>query len=1428
MTLSLNDCTFSGPALPEPFVRFELEQHLQKAGLLPPVSSRGGKIVEERWETMRRKLRLLGEQGGPTRVANHVLEPLRERLGYSSLERSDPVSTREGDEDGGWLLLAEEHTLRAWAFDFGTDLDAPSRRGRAYRFSPARIADRVLRARNERLALLTDGQELRVMICDPAQRESQLIVRLDRADGWQSSKSVPDSYRLVLALAAPKALAGIGELTEKARLSQVQVTKDLRQQAKRAVTEFVQGLLDERENAARLATVAPEELPGILWREALIVVYRLLFILKLESSPDLTQAFSFASNSLWRNTYSPNTALGAIVRDLQKGGGHTGSLLAGGLRALFRLFEHGLRSSELRVTPLDGMLFGPSSAQLIESLAWSEHAVARLLGNLLWTEGRKGTERQRVHYGALDVEDLGRVYEALLELEPGIASEPMCRLRRQKLEVVLPSIKGSHYRSSSGHQVDSDDADAGEDIDEEEEEEGTKRGKSKVQWIEEIRKNQFFVRAGLGRKSTGAYYTPHPLVRFLVRETLGPQVEGRSPRQDPMPQRILALKVLDPAMGSGHFLVEACRFLGDHLYEACRLCDEQASAAEDSAERAKSAEVRDGHLERARSLRQRIEDLPVPNDELVAYLPSRSAAETESALSEAKARALCRRLIAVHSLYGVDKNPLAVELAKVSLWLESHAEGLPLTFLDHRLICGDSLTGPFFEQLLTYPGSGDSLEGSTRCRVREMLRATLHKALEHVRELEESVGKDVPDIERKYAARHHLDRSLEALRLLGRAWTGGVMLGPDFCDDAGYEALMRATAAGSTITADQPQFARVLLMAEEAGPALSYDLAFPEVFFPGGTIDDRGGFDAVLGNPPWDALQPYRKEFYASFDLRVLDAPTRKERSQVEQRLAADESISRQFDEYVDRIERMRRALSRIHSHIGKQADGAASGAATDVWQGFAQQNLALLKEQGRIGTVLPSAFHANQSATGIRTLYLKEKARLLSCFCFENRKKLFEIHSSFKFATIVAERGATGADAAFECAFYLHDLEWLFENHPRLKFTTEFVAATGGDYLTFLELRGQRDVDVAATCYRGALFCGAVRESRMIKPGEEMHMSKASNRFTSAGALDWPESRDPEVAETLRARGYVPLHEGKTFHQYTDNWEDPPRYLVALQDVADKPAWIEASRHYRLAFRDVASSTNERTGIFCVLPPGVLCGNKAPCERKPQERPNVNSLLFLAIGNCYAFDFILRLKVAATVNLFILDGCPVPPGTFEEPLARFLAHTALRLTCNHTGYAPLWKEQLGKEWREESGKRPTWPVLSGDEQRWLARAAVDALVANAYGLSRHQYEHVLASFNHRSYPKAQQLCLTAFDELQKVGPKAFCRKHDPYWDIPVVTALAKPVISYDLQLAALNEKAAPSNDTEPPARGRGRGPSVKRAVPPAASQRSAKGKGGK
>ncbi|RMH14398.1 MAG: hypothetical protein D6701_11310, partial [Gemmatimonadetes bacterium] len=647
-----NDCTFSGPALPEPFVRFELEKALRKRKLLPPEDGPAGQEFRERWEVFRRKLRNVSPNSGPVAIRNRVIEPLLERLGYESLDAAEDVATREGMESGGFVMVgAEGARLRCWTEAFNADLDSPSRRGHAYRYSPVRVAQRVLLAAGERVGLITNGVELRLLLSDPARPDSQIEINLDE---WRRFREPPDTYRLLVAVASPAGTAALPDIIDQARLQQNRVTKELRSQARLAVEEFIQHVLDHPDNTDALAEYADKaELAKNLWHEGLVIVYRLLFVLKCEATGDPSRAFSFAGLPMWQRTYSPTRALAPIVRRVLDDGAQSGRYLEDGLRVLFRMFAEGTRHPDLRIRPLGGALFGDRSAPLLSRLAWGEHAVAHLLDRLLWTiPGRGSRGRERVHYGPLDVEDLGRVYEALLELEPGIATEPMCRLKRQKLEVVVPVAQGEKYRPEDpAAPADAEDSND-DDSDDDEEETTGRRKKTKVEWVEAIAPGKFYLRVGLGRKASGSYYTPHSFVRFLVQETLGPQCDERSPKDDPKPGEILRLKILDPACGSGHFLVEACRFLGERLYEASRLCDEIASQAEAAAEESPDDDARRPHFDRAREYRQRLIDLPDHEDELLQFLPSRAPEGAISGYSESRARAICKRLVAVHCLYG--------------------------------------------------------------------------------------------------------------------------------------------------------------------------------------------------------------------------------------------------------------------------------------------------------------------------------------------------------------------------------------------------------------------------------------------------------------------------------------------------------------------------------------------------------------------------------------------------------------------------------------------------------------------------------------------------------------------------------------------------------------------------------------------------------
>ncbi|MFZ5448937.1 MAG: N-6 DNA methylase [Thermodesulfobacteriota bacterium] len=1408
-------CTFTGPAFPEPFIRFELEKELSRLKLLPKTTGEEGRELQESWEVYRRQLRELVSRGGPLRVRHLVLDPLVSRLGFQRLEDAPEVETREGREAGGWLLTAANGThLRVWATALEEDLDAPARRGRAFRFSHLRIAQRVLLAAGERLGLLTNGLELRLLISDPARLDSQIEIALD--PHWKRSRTVPDSFRLLLAMASPEGIEKIPDLLEKARLQQTRVTRELRHQARQAVERFVQEVLDQPANRERLDAVPDKDrLARDLWREGLILVYRLLFIFKLEASDDPARVFSFASSALWRRSYSPTQALAPFARLVLEEGRETGRFLEDGLRALFFMFNEGLTCTELNVKPLGGALFGGQATPWLTSLAWGERAVAHLLDLLLWTPKRRGAAgRERVHYGSLEIEDLGRVYEALLELEPGITTGTMCRLRRAKLEVVVPAPQGEKYKPAAAQAANTcaeeEQEEPPEEEPEPEEEEAEGRSKkTKVEWIEEIPPQRFYLRVGLGRKATGTYYTPHSFVRFLVKETLGPQVEQVSPPDDPRPDKILKLKVLDPAMGSGHFLIEACRFLGEKLYEACRWLDEAALAAERVTENTKKADEREQAQGRAQELRSRLAALGSAGEELARYLPSHAPEGEESGYSLARAQALCRRLVAVHCLYGVDKNPLAVELAKLALWLETHAEGLPLTFLDHRLVVGDSLTGPFFEHLLKYPGSQQPMDDLFTQGLQVKFRTNLAQALRQVRDLEATVGASLAEIEAKQAALARLEEALTPFKLVAAAWAGGVMLGPQECDDEAYARLVQAVAEGEEVPPGlltEPGLAAMLargLGVEEAGggmmdwrdllasgkaiPALSYELAFPEVFYPHGDLTRRQGFHAVLGNPPWDAIQFKSMEFFASFDFEILNA-SQKERAKIEKNLLKDLKIATQFKVANEYFEGKKRSNDVFFQYQKVWVDGDFAGRYLDEFRVFMERNTQLLNRPGRIGVVVPSAFHANEGATGIRRLYLNDMA-LHCCYSFENRRKLFEIHSSFKFALVVASR--LGPTPEFRCAFYLHQDEWLFGDHAdrELLYNLDFVRKTGGQYLSFPEIRFKEDYEICNKAYSPGESMKVFLSRSNIQLTGELNMTLDRHRFESLRSEIDFDPRSPETHRQLIESGRLILVEGKTFWQFDDRWGSPPRFVVPLANLMDKKHFLNAARFYRFGFRSISSATNERTVIFSLFPPGVVFGHSVlGPERVPFKRANYIALYTVALANSFCFDYLARMNAGSNVSLFIIEGMPMPRvPSISIPI---LSHLSLRLTCNHKGYQPLWNDQLENIWREQKPQL-TWPVLPGEDERWGVRAAIDAVVAQAYGLNREQYAHVLSTFSHASYPKAPELCLARFDELETIGLEAFTRKYDPYWDIPLNENLPEPVIDLPLPEEPEGERPA-------------------------------------
>ena len=424
----------------------------------------------------------------------------------------------------------------------------------------------------------------------------------------------------------------------------------------------------------------------------------------------------------------------------------------------------------------------------------------------------------------------------------------------------------------------------------------------------------------------------------------------------------------------------------------------------------------------------------------------------------------------------------------------------------------------------------------------------------------------------------------------------------------------------------------------------------------------------------------------------MLDAPGRHEQASIERHLLARPAIARAIEAYRASFDHMKQAVRRLYR---RQRAPQAAGS-LDLYRLFAERGLHLSAETGTIGWVLPSAFHANEGSTGIRRAYLDETAIdwLLS---FENRRRVFDIDSRFKFDLLVAHR--PGPTRSFRCGFYLDHVRDAEDPSKIMTYDAAFLARMGGPRLTPLELRGGVDLRLAERMFASPHRLGGWCATQRIRFGCDLHMTHDAGCFLPPG------------------KGDLTLHEGKTFHQYTDTWDTAPRHSVASAAIA--PATAEAATHLRLAFRDIARSNDERTMIACMAPPGAVFGHTATVEKSPRVRPIANAFLLCGLFNSFCFDWLVRQKAATHLSLYILESLPVPH--FDAAQRRFLTQAARRLSM----------------------------LRSHDDK---LRAAVDATVARAYGLDRVSFAHLLSAFSHKSRPDAPAACLAAYDALDGVA----------------------------------------------------------------------------
>jgi hypothetical protein len=654
------------------------------------------------------------------------------------------------------------------------------------------------------------------------------------------------------------------------------------------------------------------------------------------------------------------------------------------------------------------------------------------------------------------------------------------------------------------------------------------------------------------RKATGSFYTPRPLTEFVVRRGLAAVVQGRTPDE------ILALRVVDPAMGSGAFLVSACRYLA-HAYEQA-LIEQGTVAAADLTE---------------------------------------------------QDRAGFRRAVAQRCLFGVDINPMAVQLARLSMWLATMAADKPLTFLDHRLRVGHSLIGasvadvvrqPFpgrgrrLRKLPLFPADDFAASMQSAVGVRRQIAEGPDDSLEHVRAKE-----------RTLAALESEDGPVARWRQAADLWCAAWLNESIARDRRTFGALLdHVLQRGSALPPHtlEPMLATARSVARTAR-VFNWAMEFPEVFYrEGGVEDEASGFDVVLGNPPWDVLH---------------------------------ETAGRDS-------ERRLTAYARGSGQYGLQGSGHAN-----LYQLFFERSVRLLKPGGRCALILPSGFATDQGSARLRR-HLLERTTVDTFTTIDNRDGIFPIHRSLKFLLLTFTNGGTTATVPLRSGIRSSDvLDCVPDSGidlAALPVPRSTVARVSGEGLALPDVRTALDLEILAGI--------TVRVPATDHPagwhihfGRELNASEDRPYFTS--------------------RGDLPIVEGKQLRPFGVD-AARPRFRIARDKAASLLEPAKTFGRERLAYRDVASPTNRQTLIAAVVPRDMVTTHTVFCVKEVLDEEAQQFLC--GMMNSYVANYLVRMRVSTHVSAAIVARLPMPRPDRRDPLFLAVAAGARLLAAQWDGEA--------------------------------------------------------------------------------------------------------------------------------------------------------------
>lgn len=869
---------------------------------------------------------------------------------------------------------------------------------------------------------------------------------------------------------------------------------------------------------------------------------------------------------------------------------------------------------------------------------------------------------------------------------------------------------------------------------------------------------RYLIRWSGTRKGSGTFYTRPALTEPLIRETLRPlcfEADG-TPKK---PEVILSLRVLDPAMGSASFLVGALRYLTHSLYDSLI----HHRLREDRPDRV------------ILTLPFGLRAVGSPGESLPPVHP-------DDADAEPKLKRRLKRFVVERCIYGVDINPLAVELAKLAVWVETLDPDLPFGFLDHKLRCGNGLVGCWLDRVDDYPilaWDREGCDGKTGVETKALkeafkaakeavadqlfsgaswVMAPDHKAPEEVLPAaRKALGElhDIPihDVDRQREKWKALeaDPALLALRQALDRWCA-LFFWPGV-DDAGQPLKPEALPMPGTWR--NTTFATIVQRLTARHRFFHWELAFPEVF-----TGPESGFDVVLGNPPWDTVQPESQEFFTRYDP-IYRTRGKQEALSVQRDLfAQDTNIALGWNGVLREVRSftgfIKTTGAPFETSFGKGKDALKARWETRraghpvfsdpahpfflqgsgkvyTYKLFLEQARAVLRNGGRLGFVVPSGLYTDSGAVELRKTFLVEDGWELM-FGFENRRKIFQIDSRFKFVVTVVTKAQPTPDTPLQVAFMRLDTEELKDTSAHtIPMKGPDVMRFAPNTLSFMELRSAKDLAIAEKLYGRHPLMGdlGLHYSQEFNMTSDSGLWKEGTRkkLEASGLLSPGEdTRDIRVRFRLWKAGWISLVEGKHFWQFnpcylgndTENglkkffvaqkfiprdtlrkvaegqWEkakDASEKKDELFDrtVLDYMPWVKQ----RFMFRAIAASSNVRSGVGTVQLPAPHGHNQ------PDFRLDGVSIWSLsAFWNSYCFDWLIRRKVSIYLQKNQLEIFPFP-----KELMRLEAHL----------------DRASKELTGLDG-----PCLDSLSSRLKAMVLIDVLVAFAFEMSEDEFAHVL------------------------------------------------------------------------------------------------------